>query len=131
MRAKASEHAPPPEEEGGSVSLVFPPETPGRVAMEVAAVDHMLNTAARWMSTVDTSTLSPAVQERLGSLAAHAFRTVYRFPRAQEVLEGSTPLPTGEADHLGTGPAPRSTTPPVEAPSASTQRRRRRRPRRN
>ena len=131
MWSEASELSSPPEEEGDDSSPQFPPENPDRVAAEVSAVEHMLSTAILWMSTVDTSTVSPAVQERLASLSEQALRTACRFPRAQEVLEGLTTLPEGEVDHPGAMHATCSTSPPVEAPSATTQRRRRRRPRRN
>lgn len=127
----ATEHATPPEEEGESVAPHFPPEAPSRVAAEVCTVEHMLSTAILWMSTVDPSTLSPDVQERLASLTAQAFRTACLFPTAQEVLENSTMLPEGSIDDLEAVTASGSTTSPVEAPSAPTQRRRRRRPRRN
>jgi hypothetical protein len=129
--SEAPERTSPPEEEGDSASPQFPPENPGRVAAEVSAVEHMLGTAILWMSTVDISTIPPAVQERLASLSEQALRTAFRFPRTQEVLEGLTTLPESEVEHLGALPASGSNAPPVEAPLATTQRRRRRRPRRN
>jgi hypothetical protein len=129
--SEAPERMSLPEEEGDSASPQFPPENPGRVAAEVSAVEHMLGTAIFWMSTVDISSVPPAVQERLASLSEQVLRTALRFPRTQEVLEGLTTLPESEVEHLGALPASSSNAPPVEAPSATTQRRRRRRPRRN
>ena len=95
-------------------------------------MEHMLNTVILWMSTVDSSTLSPAVQESLGSLTAHAFCIATHLPHIQEVLEHLTStVPPSVVDHVGTGTTIGTATPPVEAPSTSTQRRCRRRPRRN
>ena len=129
---ESTEHATLPEEEGGNAAPTLPPEDPARVAAEVAAVEHMLDTVILWMSTVDPSTLSPVVQESLGSLTAHAFRVATRLPHTQEVLERLTSTaPPSVVDHVGTGTTIGTATPPVEAPSTSTQRRRRRRPRRN
>ena len=129
---ESPEHAALPEEEGASMAPQFPPEDPGRVAAEVAVVEHMLDTVILWMSTIDSSTLSPDMQESLGSHTAHTFYVATCLPHTQEVLECLTSTaPPSVVDHVGTGTTTHTATPPVEAPSTSTQRQRHRRPRRN
>jgi hypothetical protein len=84
---------------GDEVIPVFPPESPRRVAAEVAAVDHMLVTSIVWLSGVDHSTVPLGDQERLIRLVGHALDAVLlRFPIAAAVLaepDASLPSPGG------------------------------------
>ena len=132
---------PPPssslDDDAGSLP-VFPPEAPGRVAAELAAVAHMLHTAAHWLQSVDVSSVPPARQGELIQLTAACFRGGLRLPGAQEVLE-SLDVEAWHHDHrphLGgdylewediEDSPPRPETPPV----SPRRHRRSRRPRRN
>ena len=76
--------------EGGPAYPVFPPESPRTVASEVQTVEHMLTVANHWLASVDVSTVSPAVQERLSLLAGQSFKTVLqRFPEARHLAAGA------------------------------------------
>ena len=76
--------------EGGPAYPVFPPESPCTVASEVQTVEHMLTVANHWLASVDVSTVSPAVQERLSLLAGQSFETVLqRFPEARHLAAGA------------------------------------------
>ena len=79
--------------EGGPAYPVFPPESPRTVASEVQTVEHMLTVANHWLASVDVSTVSPAVQERLSLLAGQSFETVLqRFPEARQLAAGAAAL---------------------------------------
>ena len=67
---------------------VFPPEAPGQVVAELAAVAHMLHTAAHWLQSVDVSSVPPDRQGELVHLTAACFRGGLRLSGAQETLEG-------------------------------------------
>jgi hypothetical protein len=76
----------PPLRVGGAEVYVLPAEEPRRVAEEVAAVEHMLNTAAVWLASVDTSSVPLGAQDRLATLAGQALGAVFRFPVAQQAI---------------------------------------------
>ena len=116
----------------------FPPEAPGRVAAEIAAVGHMLHTAAIWLQSVDLPLVPPDSREELVLLTAACFRGGLRLPGAQEVLDRWDVGASHHNHHLHSGgdylewedidvSPPRPETPPV----SPRRHRRSRRPRRN
>ena len=118
----------------GEMVHVLPPQEPRRVAEEVAAVEHMLRTAAIWMASVDVSTVSLEVQDRLAMLSGLTFVSALRFPHAEEVFRDFSAPPPEEAG-ASSGTVPQLETDPNGGPSSALnsdrRQRKRRRPRRN
>ena len=121
----------PPAPAGWVVPPVFNPESSGRVAAEVSAVTHMLDTAALWLASVDISSVPADVQQDLFRVAETCLAASLRFPAAQALWEG--PMVHNELVHpisqSGSNgvPAPAE---PQRAPADTSQRHRRKRRRR-
>ena len=118
----------PASASGWVVPPVFNPEPSSRVAAEVSAVTHMLNTAAFWLASVDISSVPADAQQDLFRVAETCLAASLRFPAAQALWEG--PMVRNELVHPTSQSGSNSAlaaAEPQRAPSDSSQRHRRKR----